>query len=144
MDQLQPIETAPRDGTWVLLFGPSGYTTTPLRCEVARWYPSYRPLNPWQNHSNDAFTDGGPEPTHWMPLPLDPAPGSEADLEEYKRDQAELSALREDKARLDWLDAGGEPETFEDAPHALVWTVIGAPGPQRLRAAIDAAMEATP
>ncbi len=66
---LRPISTAPRDGTWVLLFGPSGYVTTPLRVEVGRYYPTYRPLSPWQNHANDAFTDGGPEPTHWLPLP---------------------------------------------------------------------------
>lgn len=66
---LRPIETAPRDGTWILLFGPSGYTTTPLRAAVGHYDPEYRPLNPWQPHSNDAFTDGGKPPTHWMPLP---------------------------------------------------------------------------
>lgn len=68
--ELQPIETAPRDGRFILLFGPSGYSTTPLRCEVGRWYPEYRPLNPWQTHSNDAFTDGGEPPTYWAPLPV--------------------------------------------------------------------------
>jgi hypothetical protein len=67
--QWQLIESAPTDGTWILLAGPSGYTGTALRVEVGRYYPAYRPLNPWQNHSNDAFTDGGPGPTHWMPLP---------------------------------------------------------------------------
>lgn len=66
---LQPIETAPRDGTYILLFGPSGYTTTPMRGAVGHYDPEYRPLNPWQTHSNDAFTDDGGEPTHWMPLP---------------------------------------------------------------------------
>lgn len=69
LNKLLPIETAPKDGTYILLFGPSGYTTTPLRCEVGHWDIEYRPLNPWQTHSNDAFTDGGTEPTHWMPLP---------------------------------------------------------------------------
>lgn len=64
-----PIATAPRDGTFILLAGRSGYTTTPLRVEVGRYYPEYRPLNPWQTHSNDDFTDGGPEPLFWMPLP---------------------------------------------------------------------------
>ena len=67
--QWQPINTAPRDSTFVLLAGPSGYNTTPLRVEVGRYYAEYRPLNPWQNHSNDAFTDGGEPPTLWMPLP---------------------------------------------------------------------------
>ena len=70
--QWQPMETAPKDGTWILLAGPSGYQATPLRVEVCRYYPEYRPNNPWQNHSNDAFSDGGGAPTHWMPLP--PAP----------------------------------------------------------------------
>jgi hypothetical protein len=65
----QPIETAPKDGSFILLAGPSGYRTTPLRVEVCRYLPAYRPLNPWQNHANDAFTDGGPSPTHWAPLP---------------------------------------------------------------------------
>lgn len=68
----KPIETAPKDGTFIILAGPSGYSSTPLRVEVARYYPEYRPRNPWQTHSNDAFTDGGDAPTHWMPLP--PAP----------------------------------------------------------------------
>lgn len=64
----QPIETAPRNGRWIFLGGPSGYSTTPLRVEVCRWYPEYRPRDPWQNHSNDAFSDGGAAPTCWAPL----------------------------------------------------------------------------
>lgn len=64
-----PISSATRDGTWVLLGGPSGYGTTALRCEVCRYDPEYRPLSPWQNHANNAFTDGGSAPTCWMPLP---------------------------------------------------------------------------
>jgi len=69
---LLPIETAPKDGTWILLFGPSGYTTTPLRCEICRWNPEYKPLDRWENHSNDAFADGGDDPTHWCPIPSVP------------------------------------------------------------------------
>ncbi len=67
---LRPIETAPKDGTYILLFGNSGYGTTPLRCEICRHDSTFRPLQPWVNHSNDSFLDGGSEPTHWMPLPL--------------------------------------------------------------------------
>lgn len=66
---LQPIETAPKNGRYILLFGPSGFSTTPLRCEVGRWAPEYRPHRPWVTHSDDAFTDGGEAPTHWMELP---------------------------------------------------------------------------
>jgi len=65
----KPIETAPKDGRYILLAGDSGYTTTPLRVEVGHWDPEYRPLNPWQTHSNDAFTDGGEEPEYWCELP---------------------------------------------------------------------------
>ena len=72
MNQWQPISTVPKDGRYILLAGPSGYSTTPLRVEVCRWYPEYHPLSPWINHSNDDFTDGGSQPTHWMPLPEPP------------------------------------------------------------------------
>lgn len=67
---LQPIETAPKDGTYVLIFGDSGYTTTPMRCEVCRYDIEYRPLSPWINHANDNFEDGGNAPQWWYPLPL--------------------------------------------------------------------------
>lgn len=66
----QPIETAPKDGTYVLLLGDSGYTTTPYRVAVGCWIEGYRDF--WINHSNDAFTDDGEPPTHWMPLPDPP------------------------------------------------------------------------
>jgi hypothetical protein len=63
------VESAPKDGSYILLAGPSGYSTTPLRVEVGRYDAEYRPFNPWVTFSNDAFTDGGEPPTHWMPLP---------------------------------------------------------------------------
>ena len=66
---LRPIETAPKDGRYILLFGDSGYTTTPLRCQVCRYDAEYRPLQPWITFSNDSFLDDGGPPTHWMPLP---------------------------------------------------------------------------
>ena len=69
-DTLQPIETAPKDGRFILLAGPSGYHSTPLRFEACH-YTGY-PFFPWRNHANDAFSDGGADPTHWMPLPTLP------------------------------------------------------------------------
>ncbi len=63
---LKLIDTAPRDGRFILLAGPSGYTGTPLRYEAGRWSTDYRA---WVNHSNDRFTDGGADATYWMPLP---------------------------------------------------------------------------
>lgn len=64
-------------------------------------------------------------------------------LHEVRRLRADNAALRKDKERLDWLEAHGEPETFEDAPHALVWSVIGAPGERDVRVVIDAARKET-
>ncbi len=64
-----PIKTAPRDGRFILLAGPSGYTSTNLRVQACRYTEGYR--SPWRTFSNDAFTDDGPEPTHWLPLPTD-------------------------------------------------------------------------
>jgi hypothetical protein len=61
---LQPISTAPRDGTFILVAGESGYTSTPLRYAVCRWVEG-----DWRDHAHDHFTDGGPEALYWMPLP---------------------------------------------------------------------------
>jgi len=66
---LRPISTAPKDGTYVLVAGGSGYTTTPLRFAACRYDPEYRLIDPWVDHANDRFTDGGEEPKYWMLLP---------------------------------------------------------------------------
>jgi hypothetical protein len=65
---LKPISTCPKDGSYFVAWGPSGYTTTLLRCEVCRWDEKFRPKNPLVNHANDAFTDGGEAATHWSEL----------------------------------------------------------------------------
>lgn len=74
----QPIETAPRDGTWVLLTGGlidyGWYEDTQPQC-VAGHFASLMPApeGRWQF----AWYDGGylgeyEQPTHWMPLPAPP------------------------------------------------------------------------
>ena len=63
-----PIYSAPRDGRYVLLAGPSGYTTVPIRVEVCRYDETYRPLYPWVNHANNSFLDGGSPAIYWRPL----------------------------------------------------------------------------
>lgn len=68
MNSVQPISTAPKDGTFIIVFGPSGYTSVPIRCEVCRWEGERRSAN-WRTYGGDAFTDSGEEPTHWMPIP---------------------------------------------------------------------------
>jgi hypothetical protein len=72
-DAWQPIETAPKDGTEVLLYLGNPWSKT----EKARWYA------PWSNWQVGAipsdpvreeyFGIGKSVPTHWMPLPAPPA-----------------------------------------------------------------------
>jgi hypothetical protein len=68
--QLRPIETAPMNGTYIVIYGPSGYTGTPLHSSVGKFDPEYRPY--WVTHSGDAFSDCGGEATYWHPLPVIP------------------------------------------------------------------------
>lgn len=60
----QPIETAPKDGTWILLSGCSfGHNM-----RVGRWYFwSDTQGCDWSDYNNRGF-----KPTHWMPLPEPP------------------------------------------------------------------------
>ena len=75
MTQWQDIETAPKDGTWVLLGGCEyGYEQV-----VARWYQppphengSLMPSD-WWDYEHRGF-----KPTHWMPLPAPPQNGESA------------------------------------------------------------------
>lgn len=71
--QWQPISTAPKDGTAVLVSNERG-------AWIAKYEPvyqsGYRPENPWfslmLNH--DHMRKGKPySPTHWMPLPAPPS-----------------------------------------------------------------------
>ena len=64
----QPIETAPRD-QFLLLCGPSGYTTTPMVVTTGRMCSDYH-AGRWIDHANDDLTDWGFKPTHWAPLIL--------------------------------------------------------------------------
>lgn len=69
MVYMNPMSTAPLDGTYIILFGNSGYSTTPYRCAVCRYDPRYRPLDSWVTHSNDLFSDGGGSPIGWIEIP---------------------------------------------------------------------------
>ena len=70
-DQWQPIETAPKD-EFVLLAGPSGYTTIETIFTTGRMCSDYH-AGHWIDHANDDLMDWGFNPTHWMPLPKPPA-----------------------------------------------------------------------
>ena len=64
----QSIETAPKD-RFLLLCGPSGYTTTPMVVTTGRMCSDYH-AGRWIDHANDDLTDWGFTPTHWAPLVL--------------------------------------------------------------------------
>lgn len=68
MPMIHDLSSCPTNGTFVLLFGDSGYVTTPYRCEVGRYVAEYDKA-PWRNHANDGFEDSGPAPLGWLPLP---------------------------------------------------------------------------
>lgn len=78
-DPWQPIETAPKDGTEVMLWLRSPFD----RVEKARWY------EPWHNWTTgdlphdpeigDVYGIGCAVPTHWMPLPKPPSAGGADD-----------------------------------------------------------------
>lgn len=66
-----PIETAPRDGTDVLLFGPAPYGR-PRPPLVAGWYDK-GVIPGWYSYDEiEAELDMAP--THWMSLPPAPSP----------------------------------------------------------------------
>ncbi|WP_424441089.1 DUF551 domain-containing protein [Parvibaculum sp.] len=57
----QPIETAPKDGTKILLTGP--HDANGRYMEVCGY---------WKDRFPVTWMDGHGEPTHWMPLPAPP------------------------------------------------------------------------
>ena len=65
----QPIETAPKDGSWLLLYG------DPYSNDWAVFVGRFEKSG-WQQP--DGFDL---EPTHWMPLPLPPSDAHNARLD---------------------------------------------------------------
>ena len=61
----QPIESAPKDGTWLMFFGEPARTSS--QCMIGRW-----DVSSWES-ADDGY-GMYLEPTHWMPLP--PCPSS--------------------------------------------------------------------
>jgi len=64
----QPIDTAPKDGTRVLLWNVSGRYGI-----VEGWYAPTLPCPHWTVGHGDLVS-----PTFWMPLPPPPAPSQES------------------------------------------------------------------
>lgn len=72
MAEWQPIETAPKDGTWVLVYGfiNDGYQNE-CRITTAQWAKvlDYSDQYCWRYAHYESGHYGQIEPTHWMPLP---------------------------------------------------------------------------
>lgn len=71
MTDWQPIETAPRDGTPVLLFGQEGMDIAHYDYDRARCG-----LNPWRRFETAEYDNDWADiegVTHWMHLPAPPA-----------------------------------------------------------------------
>lgn len=61
----QPIETAPKDGTYSVYWDGTSMEilNEPPRCALGKWMPD---ANGWCGSSRSFY------PTHWMPLPAPP------------------------------------------------------------------------
>ncbi len=71
----QPIETAPRDGTPVLVFSPHVPLSDPTNVAVGK-FETYGEVSWWaycESVLADITGQIEPEPTHWMPLPKPPS-----------------------------------------------------------------------
>lgn len=75
MSEWQPIETAPKDGTRIMLGDRFGAWIGQYR-EI--YQSGFKPDNPWQSMmlNHDHMKYKVLKPTHWMPLP--PPPKEEA------------------------------------------------------------------
>jgi hypothetical protein len=71
----RPIESAPKDGTAILIYGPELLREIDGHCAVARWQATGSNSIAWWTISEGKcgpFDLRGPSPTHWMPLPAPP------------------------------------------------------------------------
>lgn len=64
MSEWQPIETAPKDGTMVLIW-------RKLEKGIGGDFPAHAAVDEWRGNSWYR-TRPGQQPTHWMPLPSPP------------------------------------------------------------------------
>ena len=73
MSEWQPIETAPRDGTAILVWPGVLFTEmTYFHTSVVRWHDW---KEAWIEASGEEYNTF--YPTHWMPLPPPPKKGNE-------------------------------------------------------------------
>lgn len=76
MSEWKPIETAPKDGTFVLLYSPDAKEPSIF----VGYFISHVDGDEWFSEWHDAWVDDGAKVisdvtlTHWMPLPERPEP----------------------------------------------------------------------
>lgn len=71
----QTIDTAPKDGTAIIVFVPKQYYGGGGRVCLARWNDDKYARKPrpfWSRSLSDKTGDRASPPTHWMPLPEPP------------------------------------------------------------------------
>lgn len=71
----QPIETAPKDGTWILLWQPDNGPN--IACWMDRDFP-------WwfiDDGKHGPYAVRGADPTHWQPVPDPPSPHTQEQAE---------------------------------------------------------------
>lgn len=71
--QWQPIETAPKDGSYLLVSNGHGVWVARFK---SVYQSGWKPPSPWQsmmlNHAHIPSAKRNGSPTHWMPLPTPP------------------------------------------------------------------------
>jgi hypothetical protein len=71
MSEWRDIETAPTDGTWVLVWGPSQRWSSVMMAWFALNHRSGKAY--WKDSTEwDDYELVDDQPTHWMPLPEPP------------------------------------------------------------------------
>lgn len=101
-DQWRPIESAPKDGRWIVGIGHLWLPEVP---DTLQWRDEWRG-GAWSN----GCSEEDHQPTHWMPLPAAPHHRS-ADTERHGSDKPESDSgssiaaqgMAQDAARYRWL-----------------------------------------
>lgn len=115
------IETAPKDGTFVLIFIAGGEAWCPI---IARWNG-----DGWGDEESTFTVPGLNDPTHWMPLPQPPkAQMKSANGATPSHQGAESQHDTEDREKLaKWMIensfATGHGDTIDDLLSELTWQV---------------------
>jgi hypothetical protein len=70
---LKTIDSAPKDGRYILLFSKTGSKERPLKCDEGWWesFGSDPNIGRWIASNDRSFQDGQDQPTHWCEIPTE-------------------------------------------------------------------------